>query len=304
MAAQPSAEAVQPTRERLFYSLCEAAELEHTLMCTYLYAAFSLKSAKPKASAPPRPMPSRAGGARSSASRSTRWAISPRCGTSRPRSAARRASGAAISRSTGRMPAGIVVKLAPFNRGHAAALHLSRAPARFGRARRRRLRAASGIYSRGVDAAAADADGRSTTKPSARSTTTLGRNLRCFVEHDRREGRVLRRSRRCSFRRPRSISRASSRVICSKTALAAFDAIVEQGEGAPRHATDSHFARFCAIRARVARAQGEANPAFEPAFPAAHNPVLRPPPRPEGRVWIENAQAVGRPSISRTRRTR
>ena len=43
MAAQPSVEPVQPTRERLFYALCEAAELEHTLMCTYLYAAFSLK---------------------------------------------------------------------------------------------------------------------------------------------------------------------------------------------------------------------------------------------------------------------
>ena len=32
--------------------------------------------------------------------------------------------------------------------------------------------------------------------------------------------------------------------------------------------------------------------AFEPAFPAATNPVLRRPPRPEGRVWIENAEAV------------
>ena len=33
-----------PTRERLLHFLYEAAELEHNLMCTYLYAAFSLRS--------------------------------------------------------------------------------------------------------------------------------------------------------------------------------------------------------------------------------------------------------------------
>src|SRR5689334_20971842 len=31
------------SREQLIFSLYEAAELEHNLMCTYLYAAFSLK---------------------------------------------------------------------------------------------------------------------------------------------------------------------------------------------------------------------------------------------------------------------
>jgi len=32
-----------PTREQLIHALYEAAELEHNLMCTYLYAAFSMK---------------------------------------------------------------------------------------------------------------------------------------------------------------------------------------------------------------------------------------------------------------------
>ena len=32
------------SRESLVHQLYEAAELEHNLMCTYLYAAFSLKS--------------------------------------------------------------------------------------------------------------------------------------------------------------------------------------------------------------------------------------------------------------------
>lgn len=34
-----------PSREQLIHSLYEAAELERNLMCTYLYAAFSLKAA-------------------------------------------------------------------------------------------------------------------------------------------------------------------------------------------------------------------------------------------------------------------
>ena len=35
---------VSPSREQLLGNLYEAAELEHNLMCTYLYAAFSLRS--------------------------------------------------------------------------------------------------------------------------------------------------------------------------------------------------------------------------------------------------------------------
>src|SRR5213592_3518761 len=35
---------VSPSREALLGALYEAAELEHNLMCTYLYAAFSLKT--------------------------------------------------------------------------------------------------------------------------------------------------------------------------------------------------------------------------------------------------------------------
>ena len=33
------------SREQLLHLLAEAAEIEHTLMCSYLYAAFSLKRA-------------------------------------------------------------------------------------------------------------------------------------------------------------------------------------------------------------------------------------------------------------------
>ena len=41
--AEPEAPFVIEHRESLIYMLCQAAELEHGLMCQYLFAAFSLK---------------------------------------------------------------------------------------------------------------------------------------------------------------------------------------------------------------------------------------------------------------------
>ena len=64
-----------------------------------------------------------------------------------------------------------------------------------------------------------------------------------------------------------------------------------KGRARPSHASGSHFERFCAIREEF-RALKSANPAFEPAHPAATNPVLRRPPRPEGRVWIEHEPSI------------
>jgi Ferritin-like len=43
--AAPEAPFVIEHREALIYMLCEAAELEHGIMCQYLFAAFSLKQA-------------------------------------------------------------------------------------------------------------------------------------------------------------------------------------------------------------------------------------------------------------------
>src|SRR5215475_2230567 len=41
--AEPEAPFVIEHREALIYMLCEAAELEHGIMCQYLFAAFSMK---------------------------------------------------------------------------------------------------------------------------------------------------------------------------------------------------------------------------------------------------------------------
>ena len=75
------------------------------------------------------------------------------------------------------------------------------------------------------------------------------------------------------------------------SALRAIDVIVEQGEGSPSESEDSHFARFNAIRREWTELKS-ASPAFEPAHPAAHNPVMRRPADPKDRVWITAPEAV------------
>ena len=77
-----------------------------------------------------------------------------------------------------------------------------------------------------------------------------------------------------------------SRVRCLKTALEALDGIVTQGEGAPGHAEDSHYQRFLRIQRELEELRA-ARPSFTPARPAGHNPVMRRPPTPEGKLWIQ-----------------
>ena len=50
--APPEEPFVIEHREALIYMLCEAAELEHGIMCGYLYAAFSLKQSEDEGLSP------------------------------------------------------------------------------------------------------------------------------------------------------------------------------------------------------------------------------------------------------------
>ncbi|MFC5487403.1 ferritin-like domain-containing protein, partial [Microvirga aerilata] len=75
------------------------------------------------------------------------------------------------------------------------------------------------------------------------------------------------------------------------TALQALNVIVEQGEGSPHELEDSHFARFNAIKSEWAELKAS-NPAFKPAHPVAHDPVMRCPTDSTSRVWIMAPEAV------------
>ena len=80
-------------------------------------------------------------------------------------------------------------------------------------------------------------------------------------------------------------------VICSKTALQAFDAIVSQGEGATQENADSHYQRFIAIREEL-RALKAANPAFRAGVSGGRESRVAP------------AGAAGRARVARRRNGR
>ncbi len=278
-----------PTREQLVHELYEAAELEHNLMCTYLYAAFSLKSGEDE------------GLTATEAALVERWRRQIICvaveemGHLTAVWNITSALGATpcfgrdnFPLDPGYLPAGLVVKLAPFT--DAVVQHFvylerpeaSTEPEGDGfqpEQQFRRGRQEARLTPMGID-----------YETVGTFYATVGANLRAFVAH---HGESVAFSGDPALQiSPAEVTLGGARpVLCSKTALAAFSAIVEQGEGAPIDSERSHFQKFSAIRDEL-RAALRDNPAFVPAHPSAVNPVLRPPLRPQGRVWIENEEAA------------
>ncbi|HVY21394.1 MAG TPA: ferritin-like domain-containing protein [Bauldia sp.] len=76
-----------------------------------------------------------------------------------------------------------------------------------------------------------------------------------------------------------------------KSAEAAIETIIEQGEGAPDHSEDSHYSRFLRVR-REYEEFTASDPGFEPAFPVAHNPVMNAPMDPAHRVFIDDPMSA------------
>ncbi len=276
-------------REVLIHALYEAAELEHNLMCTYLYAAVSLKDGEAEglsaeeAAAVKRWRQGLLGVAIEEMGHlAAVWNITSALGGS-PRFGRTN-----FPLDPGYLPACVVVKLAPFTADtlqHFVFLerpHGSTEQDGAGFAYER-------TYVRGSSGA------RLTPMGVDYSTVgdfyaALGEGLRALVarcgeSHAFDGDPALQLS-------PEEVSLAGAKPVrCLKTALAAFAAIVEQGEGAPRDTVGSHYQKFLGIRTEL-RALMAKNPHFAPAHPAATNPVLRRPPRPEGRVWLEHPDAV------------
>ncbi len=277
------------SREQLIFSLYEAAELEHNLMCTYLYAAFSLKDGEKEglnaeeAAAVKRWRQAVIDVAIEEMGHlSAVWNITSALGGS-PRFGRMN-----FPLDIGYLPAGIVVKLAPFN-AHTLQhfIHLERPigsdePDGEGYTIERQ-------FKRGSETA------RLTPMPMNYETVgefyeTISRQLKAFSER-MGEDKAFIGDKTLQLSPDEIDLGGAKRVICLKTALQAFDAIVVQGEGAPGHNDQSHFSKFAAIREELARLTAK-NPNFHPAHPAATNPVLRRPPKPEGRVWLEDPEAV------------
>ena len=74
-------------------------------------------------------------------------------------------------------------------------------------------------------------------------------------------------------------------------AKAAIETIVGQGEGAPNDCGHGHFSRFSRIKTEYEAFLAE-DPGFSPGRAVAENPVMRRPPSPEGKVWITHPEAA------------
>jgi CDGSH-type Zn-finger protein/uncharacterized Fe-S cluster protein YjdI len=277
-----------PSREQALHALYEAAELEHNLMCTYLYAAFSLRDGEAEglsaaeAAAVARWRREIMGISVQEMGHLTAvWNITSALGGSP------RFGRGNFPLDPGALPANVVVKLAPFSDAVLQHFIYLERPADsdepdgegfapeflFKRARPNRLTPMGLDYDTVGD-----------------FYQTLDRRTRLFV--DKHGDSTAFCGDPALQLSTAEIDLGSARpVICAKTALAAFASIVEQGEGAPLNTVGSHFRRFIAIREELAALRA-VNAAFKPAFPAATNPVQRTPMRPSGRVWIEDEDAA------------
>jgi CDGSH-type Zn-finger protein/uncharacterized Fe-S cluster protein YjdI len=273
----------------LLHALYEAAELEHNLMCTYLYAAFSLKEGAAEglnareAAAVARWRREMLSVAVDEMSHLTAvWNITAALG------GVPRFGRTNFPLDLGYLPASVVVKLAPFTEAtlqhfvHLERPGTSNEPDGAGFAAERPFE--RGVYGKRFTPMGVDYE------TVGEFYAALASALRRLVA-DVGEAAAFSGDPNLQLSQAEVTLPGAQRVVCLNTALAAFDLIVRQGEGAEEHSEDSHFARFAAIRSEYRTLMSE-NPQFQPSHPAATNPVLRRPPRPEGRVWLEDQAAI------------
>jgi CDGSH-type Zn-finger protein/uncharacterized Fe-S cluster protein YjdI len=262
-----------PSREQLLYWLHEAAEIEHHLMCCYLYAAFSLKRVD------------------------AHWNTEQAAAVQRWREAIMsvvfeemshlalvgnlaNALGAApnVSRppfpvDAGPYPAGFVIRLQPFS---AATIEHFK------------------FLERPSNQALVDADGFTPQRqyrrvvpegrlsPGPRDYDTVGELYEVLAQSlDACAAALGDAVLFCgdpALQVDASLAPLPGMIAVTdlRSARQAIETIVTQGEGAGDEEHDSHFCRFTRIGEELA-AMTAADPSFEPAWPAATNPVMNAP---------------------------
>jgi hypothetical protein len=276
------------SREQLLHLLAEAAEIEHTLMCSYLYAAFSLKRAGD-------PGVSVAQGATLD-----RWrkmimsvaveemghlvivanltvAVGGRPHFSRPN----------FPVSPGYFPSGVAVRLTGF--GAETLKHFI-------------------FLERPQDVEGEDSQAFTQTDyervqahlglmPSTQDYPTIGhlyeaiRTNLIALERDLGTTGLFIGDAASQVGRTVIDLEGVEPIATLAAAHTALDIIVEQGEGSSADSDASHYRSFltiqCELEAEIAR-----DPEFAPAWPVADSPVLRRPPEPEGKVFVDHPVAA------------
>ena len=275
-----------PNREQLLYWLHEAAEIEHNLMCCYLYAAFSLRTDEAAFT------PAQAALVRQWSGSITAVALEEMahlCLVGNLMNAL--GSPAHFNRppfpvDSGPYPAGFVIRLQPFSIDTIEHFLYLERPAQAaladgaGFAPRRQ-------YRRGAPA------GR--LSPGARDYDTVGalydtlrEAMQAFVAAHGEEVLFI-GERALQVDAALAPLPGVEAVTDLASALRALDTIVTQGEGAGSDEANSHYCRFRQIAEQLRAAMAEA-PGFLPAWPAATNPVMNAPPTPGDKVHINHPE--------------
>lgn len=279
------------SREYLIHLLTEAAEIEHNLMCSYLYAAFSLKT------------PGEGLNARESTS-VDRWrrqvtsvAIEEMGHLALVNNLLIAVGGAAhfdrpnLPVPPGYHPADFIIRLAPFTRDTLAHfIFLERraeAPIEDSRTFKKMAQ---------DEPAAVRTPTPGHLTPSTPDYETIGEfyaEIRAaMISHAERHGAFSFVGNTTGQIGPDIVTLPGLITISTLSdALTALDTIIEQGEGAASPSDDCHFARFRQIEQEWNELQ-RANAAFEPTHPAAHDPVMRRPAEGLDRVWITSPAAT------------
>jgi hypothetical protein len=268
-------------REQLLGLLAEAAEIEHNLMCCYLYAAFSLKQHETE------------GLTATELAAVRRWrgqilhvAVDEMAHLALVANLMAAVGGVPhFGRSNfpvpaGYHPAGIVVKLAPFNRAtldhfiyleRPEGAHVTDGVGFEPPQRYERLAMPGRLM------------------PSSQDYDTVGQLYHAIRDglerlvNERGESEVFIGAPERQLGAELANLPGLTRVRCLKTARLALDGIVTQGEGAPGDSATSHYQRFLDIKREYEQLL-TARPEFVPGRPAAHNPVMRHPPTPGDKV--------------------
>ena len=271
--AEPEAPFVIEHREALIYMLCQAAELEHGIMCQYLFAAFSLKQRADE------------GLTAEELEAVTRWrrtiahvateemlhlalvqnvlsAIGAAPHLTRPN----------LPAPAHHYPAGVSLTLVPF--GERALQHFMFLERPEGMA----LEGAKGIDAPVHEAVPLMAEGD--IVPQLQDFATVGHLYRSieqgmahladkFGERNLFVGPPRAQATSTDFRWPELVA-----VIDLASAQRALDTILEQGEGARGHWEAAHFGQFVEILEEYRRMIA-ANPAFDPVRPVMFAKVRR-----------------------------
>jgi CDGSH-type Zn-finger protein/uncharacterized Fe-S cluster protein YjdI len=276
-------------REVLTYLLAEAAEIEHGLMCCYLYAAHSIGAPAQRDQPPERAALLRTWSRDILAvARDEMLHLALVANLTNAIGASPHLLRPNFPVPAGYHPAGVVVSLAPFSLATMEHFVFLERPEGIELADGEGF-APARSYARSL--------GRGRLVPSAQDYHTVGhlyRGIRSGIDAlaDRLGEQVL-------FCGDPALQAGDTRIVMGglrpvldvESAHAAIDAILAQGEGTATATEDSHYCRFSRIRDGLRELLRD-DPSFDPARGVARNPVMRRPPTPEQLVWIDAEPAA------------